>query len=65
LSHTPNARDREMTLEGASFTDPNARDRESSRHEAGDAYPRYNALLRELASFESALDRRLRTARPG
>lgn len=28
------------------------------RREAGDAYSRYNALLRELASFESALDHR-------
>jgi len=24
----------------------------------GDAYPRYNALLRELVSFEQALDHR-------
>ena len=28
--------------------------------QGGDAYSRYNALLRELASFESALDHRLR-----
>jgi hypothetical protein len=35
------------------------------RKEPGDAYSRYNALVRELVSFESALDRRLRrTARP-
>lgn len=34
------------------------------RREGGDAYSRYNALLRELVSFESALDRRLRTSRP-
>lgn len=27
--------------------------------EAGDAYSRYNSLLRELASFEAALDHRL------
>jgi hypothetical protein len=27
-----------------------------------DAYSRYNALVRELVSFESALDRRCRTA---
>jgi hypothetical protein len=26
----------------------------------GDAYSRYNALLRELTSFETALDRRIR-----
>lgn len=30
------------------------------REEGGDAYSRYNALLRELTSFESALDVRLR-----
>lgn len=30
------------------------------RDEGGDAYSRYNALLRELVSFESALDARLR-----
>jgi hypothetical protein len=28
--------------------------------ESGDAYSRYNALLRELVSFESALDHRVR-----
>ena len=32
------------------------------RAEGGDAYSRYNSLLRELVSFESALDRRFRTA---
>jgi hypothetical protein len=31
------------------------------RNEGGDAYSRYNALLRELVSFESALDLRLAT----
>lgn len=30
------------------------------RTEGGDAYARYNALIRELVSFESALDQRLR-----
>lgn len=30
------------------------------RSEGGDAYSRYNALLRELISFEQALDRRIR-----
>jgi hypothetical protein len=30
------------------------------RSEGGDAYSRYNALVRELISFESALDRRCR-----
>jgi hypothetical protein len=31
------------------------------RCEGGDAYSRYNSLLRELVSFEMALDRRTRT----
>jgi hypothetical protein len=31
------------------------------RAEAGDAYSRYNSFLRELVSFERALDRRLRS----
>lgn len=30
------------------------------KREPGDAYSRYNALLRELVSFENALDRRSR-----
>jgi hypothetical protein len=30
------------------------------RAEGGDAYSRYNALVRELVSFEQALDRRMR-----
>jgi len=30
------------------------------RRHGGDAYGRYNALLRELTSFEQALDRRIR-----
>jgi hypothetical protein len=29
------------------------------RREGGDAYSRYNALIRELVSFESALDQRI------
>lgn len=32
----------------------------SLRAEGGDAYSRYNALIRELISFGQALDRRLR-----
>jgi hypothetical protein len=32
--------------------------------ETGDAYARYNALLRELVSFENALDRRARRVKP-
>ncbi len=31
------------------------------RRDGGDAYSRYNALLRQLASFEHALDRRRRS----
>jgi hypothetical protein len=31
------------------------------REAGGDAYSRYNALLRRLVSFEQALDRRLRS----
>jgi hypothetical protein len=33
------------------------------KHQPGDAYSRYNALLRELVSFENALDRRSRNRR--
>jgi hypothetical protein len=33
------------------------------RQQGGDAYSRYNALLRELVSFESALDLRNRNSR--
>jgi hypothetical protein len=33
------------------------------RQEGGDAYARYNALLRELVSFETALDQRMRTSK--
>jgi len=33
------------------------------RREGGDAYARYNALLRELTSFESALDHRVRASK--
>lgn len=33
------------------------------RREGGDAYSRYNSLLRELVSFEQALDHRFRRRR--
>jgi hypothetical protein len=33
------------------------------KREGGDAYSRYNALVRELVSFENALDRRNRKTR--
>ena len=35
------------------------------RQAGGDAYSRYNALVRELVSFELALDRRCKTERAG
>jgi len=47
----------------ASATEPELQLYQLLRHEGGDAYSRYNSLLRELASFESALDHR-RTAAP-
>lgn len=34
------------------------------RQQGGDAYSRYNALVRELVSFEQALDRRCRNREP-
>jgi hypothetical protein len=34
------------------------------RQTGGDAYSRYNALLRQLVSFERALDRRRRQCQP-
>ena len=34
------------------------------RGEGGDAYSRYNSLIRELVSFEHALDRRIRRRKP-
>jgi len=33
------------------------------KRERGDAYSRYNALVRELVSFENALDRRYRNTK--
>lgn len=44
----------------AAFGEPQLELYRLLRREAGDAYSRYNALLRELASFESALDHRRR-----
>jgi hypothetical protein len=35
------------------------------RREGGDAYSRYNAILRELVSFEAAFARRVRAMRGG
>jgi len=44
----------------APSTEPELRLYRLLREEGGDAYSRYNALLRELCSFENALDRRVR-----
>ena len=42
----------------SSFPEPERQLYRLLRQEGGDAYSRYNALLRELVSFEQALDRR-------
>ena len=42
----------------SSLDEPELRLYRLLRQEGGDAYSRYNALLRELMSFEQALDRR-------
>jgi hypothetical protein len=41
-----------------SFPEPEQQLYRLLRREGGDAYSRYNALIRELVSFEQALDRR-------
>ena len=54
-------------LWGATNVGCNEPERELYRqllHQGGDAYSRYNALLRELVSFEQALDRRVRAITP-
>ena len=43
----------------SSFPEPERQLYRLLRQEGGDAYSRYNALIRELVSFEQALDRRL------
>jgi hypothetical protein len=43
---------------GSSFPEPERQLYRLLRQEGGDAYSRYNALIRELVSFEQALDRR-------
>ncbi len=43
------------------FSEPERQLYRLLRREGGDAYSRYNSLLRELVSFEMALDRRNRT----
>jgi len=42
----------------SSFPEPERQLYRLLRQEGGDAYSRYNALTRELVSFEQALDRR-------
>lgn len=42
-----------------SLAEPELRLYRLLRRQGGDAYSRYNALLRELVSFEQALDRRI------
>ncbi len=42
------------------FSEPELELYELLKQERGDAYSRYNALVRELVSFENALDRRNR-----
>ena len=42
----------------SSFPEPERQLYRLLRQEGGDAYSRYNALIRELVSFEQALDRR-------
>jgi len=46
----------------APFSEPELQLYRLLRQESGDAYSRYNAFLRELVSFEQALDRRTRRA---
>jgi len=46
-----------------SFPEPERQLYRLLRQEGGDAYSRYNALIRELVSFEQALDRRIRKSR--
>jgi hypothetical protein len=47
--------------ETPTFPEPERQLYQLLRREGGDAYSRYNSLLRELVSFEMALDRRNRT----
>ena len=47
----------------ASFSEPELQLYDLLKREGGDAYSRYNALVRELVSFENALDRRNRKTR--
>ena len=44
------------------FSEPELQLYQLLRREGGDAYSRYNSLMRELVSFEMALDRRNRTS---
>lgn len=44
------------------FSEPELQLYQLLRREGGDAYSQYNSVMRELVSFEMALDRRNRTA---
>ena len=46
----------------SAFSEPELQLYQLLRREGGDAYSRYNSLMRELVSFEMALDRRNRTS---
>jgi hypothetical protein len=48
--------------ETPTFPEPELQLYQLLRREGGDAYSRYNSLVRELVSFEMALDRRNRIA---
>lgn len=48
--------------EAPTFPEPELQLYQLLRREGGDAYSRYNSLVRELVSFEMALDRRNRIA---
>jgi len=49
----------------AQFLEPELQLYSLLKREGGDPYSRYNALVRELVSFENALDRRKRTIGKG
>lgn len=49
-----------LPVDGPYWPEPELQLYRRLRQEGGDAYARYNALLRELASFLTALDRRRR-----
>ena len=52
-----------LSIESDALVEPELELYRLLREQDGDAYARYNALSRELVSFENALDRRVREAR--